>query len=122
MITKNTIGFVFFVSFVVLTYFDQTKLLFPLLLHELQQVPSQTAFRNDAARLTMRILHDIAVSHEIARPQSWKTRLPRAEEVARSAQFEIALGDHKAVGGRSHGFEPLTRLVGPRRLIQQHAV
>ncbi len=74
------------------------------------------------ARFAVGLLHDVAVAHQIAGAELRQTRLPRAEEVAGTAQLEVAFGDDEAVVGLGHRAQPFARVVAPRRLVQQDAV
>ena len=97
-----------------LTDFDQTELLFPALLDELEQVTGETALGNDPSRLAVRLLHDVAIADEVAGAQLGQTRLARPEEVARPTQLEVFLRNRKTVVGGRERAQPLARLVGPR--------
>src|ERR1041384_960586 len=85
-----------------LTNFNQSKLILPALLHELQELARQAAGVHERARFPMRRFHHVAVAHEIAGSQLRQPRLPGAEEVARPAQLEIALGDHESIARLRH--------------------
>src|SRR5258705_13116986 len=111
-----------FVAIPPLSNLYQPELLLPALLHELQELARQPALVHERPRLAVRGLHDVAVPHQVARAQLRQPRLPRAEEVARPAQLEVALRDRKAVAGRGQRLQPLSRVIGPRRLIHQEAV
>ena len=67
-------------------------------------------FRVDPKQFMRRILrffqHD-HVAAEIGNFQCGQTMLPLAEEITRSAQLEILLGDFEAVRGFRHNREPL---------------
>ena len=52
-----------------LSHLDQSKLILPSLLHELQELAREAAFLDERTRLAMCGLHDVAVAHEIAGPQ-----------------------------------------------------
>ena len=67
-------------------------------------------------------LEQLAIADEIDQPEGRHAGLARAEEIARAAQQQIALGDLEAVGRLGHRLQPLARFVGQRRLIQQAAV
>ena len=51
-----------------------------------------------ADRLAPRVFHQRMIAQQIADAQRRQARLPRAEEIARPAQREVALGNHEAVG------------------------
>ena len=62
--------------------------------------------------LAPRVFHQRVVAQQVADAQRRQPGLPRAEEVARAAQREIALGDDEAVGRLDERVEPRAR---PRR-------
>ena len=66
-------------------------------------------------RLAPGLLHQLMIAQQIADAQRRHARLPRAEEIAGTAQREVALGDDEAVGRVGQRLEPLARLLGERR-------
>src|SRR5438105_6140734 len=77
--------------------------------------------REIARRFPMRHVEHLAIADEIDHAEGRHAGLPRAEEIARSAQREIALRDLEAVGRVGHRLQPPARVVCERRLIHQEA-
>src|SRR6266849_4178393 len=101
--------------------FDQFE---PLLPVRQQLIDAGGRRRGDLeppGRLPVGRVHQLAVSDEIDQAECGDAGLSRPEEVARSAQLQITLGDLEPVGGLGQRLQPLARLVGQRRLIQQKA-
>src|SRR5262245_47725586 len=73
-------------------------------------------------RFHLRPFEHIAIAKEIDQPEGRHAGLARAEEIARPAQLEIALRDLETVRRLRHRLEPLARLVGQRRLVQQKTI
>src|SRR5688572_17865052 len=73
----------------------------------------QRAILDAGARLFEGALEQIGVAHQVAGAQHRHAVLPRAEEVARPAQPQVALGDDEAVAGLGHRLQALARIVAP---------
>ena len=61
------------------------------------------------------------IAHQVGHAERGDTGLSRAQQLARSAQFEVLLGDHEAVGGLAHHVQALPRQLRKRRLVQERA-
>src|SRR5499433_1196058 len=70
--------------------------------------------RHEGEGLASRLLQHGAVAQEIRDAELRKTRLARAEEIARAAQLEVGLRDAKAIVRRRHGVDAAARLLGSR--------
>src|SRR5437867_4387581 len=69
----------------------------PLLEERLQRSRSPALHLLDVAeRFGARLLEQVAIAHEVARPQAGQAPLARAEEIAGAADLEVALGDGEA--------------------------
>ena len=62
-------------------------------------------------RLAPRLLHQLMIAQEVADAERRHAGLARAEEIARAALLEIALGDHEPVGGVGQRLEPIASLI-----------
>src|SRR6266508_4647359 len=62
-------------------------------------------------RLALRDFEQLVVAHEIDHAERRHARLARPEEIARTAQPQIALRDFEAVRRVGHRLEPLARFV-----------
>src|SRR5688500_18104524 len=100
---------------------DETELRVPLVADDGRQRRRQPCL-DLPPRLPVGYFQDVAVAYEVPGAELRQPRLPRAEEVARSTQLEIALGNREAVVRLGHRPQPLARVVAPRRLIEQDAV
>src|SRR5262245_12043389 len=96
---------------------NQPELFLPLPLHERLELCGEPALLYQAPRFVMRRLHDVAIAHQVAGAKLRKSRLTGAEDIARSAQFEVALGDDEPVACLRHRLQALACVVAPRRLI-----
>src|SRR5439155_5748325 len=67
-----------------------------------------------------RLLEQVAVAHQVARPQPRQTPLPGTEEVTGPADLEVALRDREAVLGRDHHVHPRPRLVRQPPVAEKH--
>jgi len=74
-----------------------------------------------ARGLALRRVEHLAIAHEIDHAEGRHAGLARAEEIARAAQPQIALGDLEAVGRLGHRPQPRARVHRQRRLIEQKA-
>src|SRR5690606_8784770 len=63
----------------------------------------------------------VGVAHQVGHAERRQAGLARAQQFARSAQFQVLLGDHETVAGLAHRLQPLARHLRQRRLVQQHA-
>src|SRR3954470_2697754 len=68
--------------------FDEPELLLPLLLHEGHQLAGQAAGLHHLAGFAMGVLHDLAVTHQIAGAELRQAGLARPEKVAGPPQLE----------------------------------
>ena len=90
----------------------QPKPLFPTRAHDRRERGGLQRIVERGDRFAARGFEQLVVAQQIADPQSRQTRLPGAEEVARAAQLQVALGDLEAVGGLGQGLEAGLALVG----------
>lgn len=68
-------------------------------------------FRNERESVTPRKVQQTVVLYDIRDVQFGQTMLPRSEELARSAQLQILLGDAEPVARRSDRLKTRSRLV-----------
>src|SRR5207344_2242894 len=67
------------------------------------------------------VLHHRMIAQQVAGPQCRKSGLPRPEEIARAALFEVALGDDETIGGLHQRVETRPARVADWVLVKEHA-
>ena len=66
-----------------------------------------------------RRLHQLMIAQEIADTERGRAGLSGAEDITRTPQLQVLLGDHESVGGLSHHLQPLARLVREWILVRR---
>src|SRR5204863_2996113 len=105
-----------------LTNVHQAETRRPCLLQCRDEWLAERAVFEKAPRLVPGAHHQRMIADEVAGPQQRQSRLPRAEEISRAANLQIAIGNLEAVARVGQRRQPRLSVFGNWILIQQHAM
>src|SRR5574341_682111 len=77
---------------------------------------------DDGDGLLPRLLEDPGIAEEVGRAELRQPRLSRAEELARTPELQVHLGDLEPVAGRRHRADASLRLLGEAAAREKDAV
>src|SRR5205814_3915330 len=87
-----------------------------------RRAPQLRVLGDDRLRLAPRLLEDGGIAQQVRHAELGQSRLARAEELARTAQLQIGLGDLEAVVRTGHRVDPPPGLLAQAAGREQDAV